>query len=383
MHVAVFGRDLRVYGGGERYTIAIVSELNRLSGVKAHVFTYKKDTELRIDDLALKKLLGAKVSYYNSLKLFGERIPLTYSALRALSKIKNYDVVYGTNCGTIINIVFPIVCRLYGKKYILKLTDLNLLEHKGYKKYQRQKINPFRLFGKRLALKLICNIHVPSKDLVKLLISAGYKGNIYYIPNFLYDQQKRPQQYSRNKGKFTVLYVGRLTSYVKGLDLLDKIIARVLSLNKNIIFNIVGALGDGQPIIEKITKKYPKNVFWKGFNIGSSLVYQYKNSDLFIMPSRYETFGLSLLEAQSYGLPAVAFKSPGSKEIMQSQIQGKLVPKYDWVEFSDSILDYYHLWVNKDNYVHIKREISGVLYQRYSKPKIIQEILRMFDKACK
>jgi glycosyltransferase involved in cell wall biosynthesis len=64
----------------------------------------------------------------------------------------------------------------------------------------------------------------------------------------------------------------------------------------------------------------------------------YKDADLLILPSRFDTFGYVVLEAMSHGMPVIAYNCKGPKDIIQHNISGYLVDNYD--EISDSVIDY-------------------------------------------
>lgn len=60
-------------------------------------------------------------------------------------------------------------------------------------------------------------------------------------------------------------------------------------------------------------------------NIGK----EYLNADIFVMPSKYESFGLATAEAMSYGLPSIGFlECPGTNELIKHQKNGLLVSKH-------------------------------------------------------
>jgi glycosyltransferase involved in cell wall biosynthesis len=54
---------------------------------------------------------------------------------------------------------------------------------------------------------------------------------------------------------------------------------------------------------------------------------EYENADLFVLPSRYESFGLATAEAIMHGLPAVGFAGcAGTNELIRPGENGQLVP---------------------------------------------------------
>jgi glycosyltransferase involved in cell wall biosynthesis len=54
---------------------------------------------------------------------------------------------------------------------------------------------------------------------------------------------------------------------------------------------------------------------------------EYASAQLFVMPSRYESLGLTTIEAQAHGLPVVGFSDcPGTNRVIQDGINGLLVP---------------------------------------------------------
>ncbi len=73
-------------------------------------------------------------------------------------------------------------------------------------------------------------------------------------------------------------------------------------------------VGDG-PALDDLKTRFPETVFI-GKKEGKDLARVYASADVFVFPSRTDTFGLVLLEAISSGLPVAAFPVPGSSDVV-------------------------------------------------------------------
>ena len=66
---------------------------------------------------------------------------------------------------------------------------------------------------------------------------------------------------------------------------------------------------------------------------------EYLNSSVFLLPSRFEGFGLVIIEAMSCGLPVVSFDCEnGPRNIINNGKNGILVPAFDVDDYADKIL---------------------------------------------
>ncbi len=73
-------------------------------------------------------------------------------------------------------------------------------------------------------------------------------------------------------------------------------------------------VGDG-PQRKKLEREYPDTCF-AGARFGAELSAAYAGADVFVFPSRTDTFGLVVLEALAAGLPVAAYNVTGPKDIL-------------------------------------------------------------------
>jgi len=79
-------------------------------------------------------------------------------------------------------------------------------------------------------------------------------------------------------------------------------------------------VGDG-PAKASLSKKYP-DVKFAGALTGEALVRAYSASDVFVFPSRTDTFGLVMLEALACGLPVAAYPVEGPRDVVGPEAAG-------------------------------------------------------------
>jgi glycosyltransferase involved in cell wall biosynthesis len=81
-------------------------------------------------------------------------------------------------------------------------------------------------------------------------------------------------------------------------------------------------VGDG-PALVALARKYPQAVFL-GARQGEELAEAYAAADVFVFPSKTDTFGRVLLEALASGLPVAAFPVTGPRDVIASAPVGAL-----------------------------------------------------------
>lgn len=133
-----------------------------------------------------------------------------------------------------------------------------------------------------------------------------------------------------------ILFVGRLEKR-KGIDLLLEVIPEIIHTFPDVIFHIVG--DDTIPVAHNCTYRSEfekKNIELCGTRVHfygkideDSLRNHYANCDIFVAPSRFESFGLIYVEAMMFGKPTVGCNVGGIPEVVQHELTGLLVPPDD------------------------------------------------------
>lgn len=111
-------------------------------------------------------------------------------------------------------------------------------------------------------------------------------------------------------GLRTVLYSGSLIQR-KGADLLARAFAIVAAENPLARLCIVGD-GPMRQEMQQILSKCADRVEWAGFQPWDRLPEFYARCSVFCFPSRYDGWGLALVEALAAGLPAIATDQTGA-----------------------------------------------------------------------
>lgn len=81
-------------------------------------------------------------------------------------------------------------------------------------------------------------------------------------------------------------------------------------------------VGDG-PARKSLAARYPQ-VFFTGYKTGKELRDLYAAADVFVFPSRSDTFGVVLLEAMASGVPVAAYPVTGPVETVRNGVNGWL-----------------------------------------------------------
>ena len=164
--------------------------------------------------------------------------------------------------------------------------------------------------------------HIPLNkiDVIYNSLDESYQTTDYHF----YDESYRYLKKMQELGYTIVATVGRFTIQ-KGLHNLMKAAALAIDKNPKLIFAFAGDGEERNHLISLAAKLgISKNVIFTGFIRGQKLRDIYSVSDIFVMSSISEPFGLTALEAAHHGDCLILTKQSGVSEIIWSAL------KYDY-----------------------------------------------------
>lgn len=177
---------------------------------------------------------------------------------------------------------------------------------------------------------------------------------------------------SKATEQFNVISVGRL-HYMKGYDRLLNVVSKLQDdklLNK-VNFKIYGDGPEKEALLKQTADlKLTEKVEFLG-QVMNPFPY-ILNSDLFILPSRYEPFGLVMVESMILGTPVFALDNAATDEVIESGFNGFIT------ENSDDKL-YEGLKYLLEHIDEISKYKHNLIKYHYPIEKILLQIERVLD----
>jgi glycosyltransferase involved in cell wall biosynthesis len=172
----------------------------------------------------------------------------------------------------------------------------------------------------------------------------------------------------------TVLYAGRLAP-VKGIETLLSAAKLVLSKNPAIKFVLAGPWQMPQPPenFGLNGNGKPNGIRWVGPQTPAELIKLYQAASAVVVPSNYESFGISALEAKAFGAAVVATNAGALPEIVEKE---NLVPANNPAALSEAIIG---VLANGSS-----RETTAVreaFLQKYAPAQIAQQTIDLYESV--
>lgn len=177
-----------------------------------------------------------------------------------------------------------------------------------------------------------------------------------------------------------LLYIGRIETRRNSLFLLE-ILKEMRDRGENI----------GLVVIGKGSEEYVNSFLYKikEYALEQYILYEpqmeqkylaeiYGKADVFVLPTKYDIYGMVLLESMHYGLPTVTSPCGGSEMMIENWVNGVVIDGFDVSIWCDSILQIIkdrEVAMNMGNQAHKK------IAEEYTWEKLSEKILEQYKKV--
>jgi glycosyltransferase involved in cell wall biosynthesis len=157
------------------------------------------------------------------------------------------------------------------------------------------------------------------------------EGKIIWIPYTLHPDE---MGYKISDDGFAISYCSR-EMIRKGLDILVKAWSMIHE-NKKLVVTGVNK-EDAALYLKKKSIKIPDNIEFVGVMTRAGYVSKLARSGFYISASRFEEFGIAVLEALSYGKPVAATPTIGPSEFLREIDKNLISPSFSPVDLANTI----------------------------------------------
>ncbi|KKQ06860.1 MAG: Glycosyl transferase group 1, partial [Candidatus Moranbacteria bacterium GW2011_GWF1_36_4] len=223
-------------------------------------------------------------------------------------------------------------------------------------------LNYLRIWDKQAADRpdyIIANSQYTQKRIAKYYRKDS---EVVYPPtqNFQFSNVKI--NYDSGNSKF-FLIVSRLSPY-KRVDLAVRVFNKL-----NLPLVVIGD-GEQKKYLQKIAKENVKILGWKD---DADVAKYYQNARAFIFPA-VDDFGMTMVEANSFGVPVIAYRKGGALDIVREGENGEF---FD-IQSAESLISCVKKFIEKED--EYNKEVIVKSAERFSKEMFKKEFNRYLNK---
>lgn len=234
----------------------------------------------------------------------------------------------------------------------------------------------FRPFIRKLCIQVFCKT-TSARD---FMVHRGYP-NAKVLPVGLDTSAFSQPAYSDWKQALeipeissVVLYIGKLEKRRNTVFLVK--LAKALE-DRNVHFIIAGDGPEKNAAESYARENEVSNVSFPGKLSQDQLPDLYRVSDIFVLPSNYEIFGMVLLEALYFGIPSITTKTAGARDIVNDEKTGRLMDNIDVASWADEITD----MLNSNNKDITRQHCKGVFQKNYQWSILASHYMNTLEKS--
>jgi phosphatidylinositol alpha-1,6-mannosyltransferase len=211
--------------------------------------------------------------------------------------------------------------------------------------------------------------HKISED--KIMVLNNCLDPFYYFPNDFSKPKPLLKRYNLAEDQTIIISLSRLSSSekYKGYDNVIKIMPHLVKKNPKIMFLLAGKADEEEHLrLENLITEYKivNHVKLIGFVDEAEVTEHFLLSDIFVMPSKKEGFGIVFIEAMASGLRVVAGNKDGSVDALDNGKLGKLVDPDNLNEVENALSDLLDSPIDNLQKIELQKNVFKVFnYEKY------------------
>ncbi len=332
------------YGG----PVSVVYNLSKELVKRGHEVTvYTTDTLNVRNRIRERKetIDGVKIRRFRNLSksiAYNHNIFLSPGMLLGIKKaLKSFDIIHMHEYRTLQNALVHHYAKKYSIPYVSEASGSLVVD---FRKRRLKKIF-YSLFGHKIirdASRLIAMTPTEVEQYRELGVDEA---KVIQVPNSIdiieYEQLPEKGSFRRKyniKEENIVLFLGRIHK-VKGIDILVEAVAKLIKEGRSVRLIIVGPDDGYLPTLKKLIKELEieEEVLLTGPLYGRDKLEAYVDADVYVLPSIYETFPTTVLEACACGTPIIVTNKCQIASLVQNNVG--FVVSYDKDQLRNALLD--------------------------------------------
>ncbi|MFC1585941.1 glycosyltransferase family 4 protein, partial [Fibrobacterota bacterium] len=191
-------------------------------------------------------------------------------------------------------------------------------------------------FIKKLAFRMADKVVVPTNTFLKGLLDAGIKGNFCVIPHFV--DIHIFESVDTGADRKPILLAAKEIGEGSGYEFLIEAYGLVIQKVPEAQFVIAGSGALERDMKKLALAKDLPDISFRGNVPHREMVELFSQASVLVHGTKYESFGITLVEAMAAGTPPVAFAVGGIPDIIENGETGYTVPYGDTGMFADRVI---------------------------------------------
>lgn len=326
---------------------------------------------------------GVEVTYFPA-SLF-KKYNHAYGIARAIKeRVQDYDAVHIHSVFSYTTFVASSACRKNRIPYILN----------PFGALDADMINLKNALAKKVYIEMIEKNNIEGASVIQLASdyerrkfqALGFNQRVEIIPlgidlsEYNRHEDILRSRYPELKEKKIILFLGRIHSK-KGLEILLKAFRKVITVRDDTYLVVVGPIdGYAKKIINFVKKSaLSKRVIFTDMLLGADKVAAFYASDIFVLSSYGESFGIAALEALACGVPVVLTREVGLSPDVEEYGAGFIV-KQDALDISEAIEK---LLSNPDLRGTMSLRGKSLAQERFNLEIVTNKVIGMYESIIK